>query len=447
MRDTFRGYYSLTEPERKAALETCVFVLDANILLNVYRVKPETADKLLRAIEELAKLQRVWIPHQVGLEFLRRRLKVIEDQRRVYDSVRKALDNQANKLQGELSQFAKHRSLDMNELLKDYRKALEKAKTQIAEHEEGHPDLSEADPFLERITEALAGKVGKGFDQEGLEKLKAEGKKRYEKQVPPGFMDQKDKDDPYGDFVVWKEVLRFAKERKEPIAFVTDDKKRDWWRIWNGKRLGPLPELVDELWKEANVNFLMQSHERFLNTLQEDLGIELGVKPERVRQEIQEALEAEVEKELQALMTSTTGLDRAAAEVLLEKAHEVQEAVVEISEDEVPRYRVASLTSGETALQADVVLIEEDMPAESIRTEVLRTLSRARRGRAAAGDAEVPYTALLIARTVPAAGLAMGVLFSRRKRFLRANESIEIYSSGPRFRPLSLVAALDASQD
>lgn len=56
-------------------------------------------------------------------------------------------------------------------------------------------------------------------------------KKRYKDQVPPGFMDGKNKDGvrKYSDLIIWKEILNYARNQEKDIVFVTDDVKADWW--------------------------------------------------------------------------------------------------------------------------------------------------------------------------------------------------------------------------
>ena len=42
MRKTFPGYYRPTEAEFRRLWDKCIFVLDANVLLNLYRYSEET---------------------------------------------------------------------------------------------------------------------------------------------------------------------------------------------------------------------------------------------------------------------------------------------------------------------------------------------------------------------------------------------------------------------
>jgi len=104
-----------------------------------------------------------------------------------------------------------------------------------------------SDHFLERIAAVFEGRIGEAIDEKDYEKLVQEGKKRIEKGIPPGFEDKnKSGDKGLGDFVLWKQVLAYAKEQDKDVVFVTEDAKKDWWLESRGKTLGPRPELINE---------------------------------------------------------------------------------------------------------------------------------------------------------------------------------------------------------
>jgi hypothetical protein len=63
---------------------------------------------------------------------------------------------------------------------------------------------------------------------------------------------------------LWFQILDHAKSTKKPIIFITDDKKEDWWLKFNGKTLGPHPELIHEMLSEAKVSFYMYQTEQFM---------------------------------------------------------------------------------------------------------------------------------------------------------------------------------------
>ena len=78
MSDLFREYYRPSDEEFSRLWQEATFVFDTNVLLHLYRYTPSTRNDLLKVIEALQ--QRIWIPHQVGLEFSRNRVSVITKQ-------------------------------------------------------------------------------------------------------------------------------------------------------------------------------------------------------------------------------------------------------------------------------------------------------------------------------------------------------------------------------
>lgn len=112
------------------------------------------------------------------------------------------------------------------------------------------------------------GKITSPFTKEELESIFSEGKKRYEEKIPPGYEDEKNKDDTkkYGDLVLWKQVIQKANELQKDVIFITDERKIDWWwKLKDGRIMGPRQELIAEIKEIANVNFHMYSSERFLS--------------------------------------------------------------------------------------------------------------------------------------------------------------------------------------
>src|ERR1700757_3463653 len=73
----------------------------------------------------------------------------------------------------------------------------------------------------------------------------------------------------YGDLIIWKELLNFAKKNKTALIFVTDDRKEDWWTIENGKTIRPREELIKEFFDLTGVRILIYNAENFLQFAKE----------------------------------------------------------------------------------------------------------------------------------------------------------------------------------
>ncbi|WP_446718001.1 PIN-like domain-containing protein [Crocosphaera sp. Alani8] len=96
MKQHFPGYYRPNEDDFKFLWENCIFVLDTNILLNIYRYPLEARNDLLEILKTIS--DRLWIPHQVALEYQQNRLKIISEQIQRYRQVRKVIEDSENDL-------------------------------------------------------------------------------------------------------------------------------------------------------------------------------------------------------------------------------------------------------------------------------------------------------------------------------------------------------------
>lgn len=98
---------------------------------------------------------------------------------------------------------------------------------------------------------------------------------RFANKMPPGFKDEK-KDyelGKYGDFFVWNQTIKFAKEKNVPVIFVTDDKKSDWYEK---KDWGEFfhSKLYNEFQVRVGNDFLGLDSITFLDMVSDIYGIE-----------------------------------------------------------------------------------------------------------------------------------------------------------------------------
>jgi hypothetical protein len=77
--DGFEGYITPTPEDYRRVLTTGIVVVDANVVLNLYRYTAEARHDLLTVLERLATT--LWVPHQVDSEFWRNRESVLRDPR------------------------------------------------------------------------------------------------------------------------------------------------------------------------------------------------------------------------------------------------------------------------------------------------------------------------------------------------------------------------------
>jgi len=277
MRKTLPGYYRPTDEEFSELWENCLFVLDANVLLNLYCYSPETREELLGILGGIS--DRLWIPHQAALEYHQRHLGVIEQQTAAYDEIQKVLDKAWKKLASDLRSLlrrGRHPLVELDPLLERVKSVFTETKEELKKTKQEHPDWLDHDPIKDAITTLFEGKVGSPYPPERINEIYREGKTRYERKMPPGYQDaDKGGVRQYGDLVLWFQVIDKATETKKPIILITDERKNDWWLDFKGKTIGPRPELVEEMATEAGVSFYMYAADPFMEYARKYLGAEV----------------------------------------------------------------------------------------------------------------------------------------------------------------------------
>lgn len=298
MRSLFSGFYLPSDEEFKELWNECIFILDANVLLNLYRYPQQARDDLLNVLRKIS--DRLWIPYQVALEYQENRLQVIAEQIEKFDAVRKVLTTTEEALRRgfePLQLSRRHPVIRTDSFLKRVANAFNSFKAELAELEKKQPDVYDVDKLRDEIDALVGGNIGSPpVSQKELDKIYEEGQVRYKRKQPPGFLDEgkngQEEDDSYiynglcfkrkyGDLILWYQIIGEAQKREDfkKILFITDDDKEDWWWIVESKgekTISPRPELVDEIRSKAGVKlFYMYNSERFMEYTEQYLGIKI----------------------------------------------------------------------------------------------------------------------------------------------------------------------------
>lgn len=276
--DGFEGYRTPTREDHQRVLTEGLVVLDANVLLNLYRYTEQARDDVLSVLERLE--DRLWIPHQVVVEFWLNREGVLRDPR---DTEKAACEMSAVKDRA-VSTFrgwANRVSLRDEEstaltakLVAGFDEVINRI-DDFSDHSAAETARNtEADAVLKRLEPILDGRVGPPLNGDEHQRAVAEGCRRVEQREPPGYLD-KGKDDAgaAGDYLVWEQVLQEAGRRGCDVVFVTGDVKEDWWRRESGEHRGPRLELVNELRARAGVHLFMLRPTNLLSLGREVLSV------------------------------------------------------------------------------------------------------------------------------------------------------------------------------
>jgi PIN like domain len=284
MKSLFQSYYRPSEAEFRELWKNSLFSFDASTLLNLYHYSDQTRTRFLDILTNLGN--RRFLTHQAALEYQRRRIKAICQELSHYDKMKTELE----RIDEILQSSSKHPFVEsatssaFHDLSKQLIEELDlgrKAQDQF---------LTKDDPILSKLTDLFDGCTGQPYPPDKRPDIEKVGAERYAKGIPPGFADLKGKQndptlDPYGDYIIWLQLLDKAKDHKAGIIFVTDDAKEDWWSKHEGRTIGPHRLLSEEM-HAAGSPFYLYSGESFVNYAEKYL--DLPVEPE-VKRELKEA--------------------------------------------------------------------------------------------------------------------------------------------------------------
>lgn len=247
MKKQFPLYYHLSESEKKALFRSreCYFVFDTNALLDIYRLGKETAEKVLQVFDKFK--DRIIIPKHVACEYHNNMLDIITEIYAKYDNFLRQ-----NNTEGVLNSIIASMKIDnipaiKRKAAKYLKPALDEMFNEVVTERSYMMDQFQTWDLQNKLSDALGSLVLKGFSKEQIDEIEKEGKDRYAKEVPPGYMDLKKKNtNIYGDLIIWKEILEFAKDKQCSVIFIGRDMKDDWLQTLHGMTCGPRQELINE---------------------------------------------------------------------------------------------------------------------------------------------------------------------------------------------------------
>ncbi|MCL2376492.1 MAG: PIN domain-containing protein [Defluviitaleaceae bacterium] len=270
MKEKVGHYFNLSSSEQMKAWGTGHFIFDTNVLLKLYLLTKETRDEFYSALDVLK--DRIWLPHHIAYEFSTNRFAKMRETKSRYEKE----INKIDKLFAEIVT-----SINLKDSDRELDKIKESLKRWLSKHQESNlpfKDYSD-DSIANKLFELYADKTGNAFEEEELEKMQEEGQKRYDNGIPPGYKDYKkvkegntdtdknlySENNCFGDLIIWKQIMNYAKDHEVDIVFITGDEKEDWWYKISGEKMGARLELRREFSIEAKKRFIMYDLETFFH--------------------------------------------------------------------------------------------------------------------------------------------------------------------------------------
>ena len=242
-------------------VKNATIVFDTSSIGQLYYLTEESKKTM---VDILCCLKdKLWMPAQVFLEYSKNREKLLGNPADEQYSTPKFSQNQ---LVDDLQVFVKkHRDnpyfhphfddtqladieTETNKIKESYKQIKAIVKEQNKKRREEIESMIH--DYSRDVLWQVFSSVTKGvpFTYPEVMEIVREGRFRYENSIPPGYKDgENDKKkgfQVYGDLIVWKEILRYAKKEKKPVLFICDDMKEDLYR--DAKKFLPRYELIKE---------------------------------------------------------------------------------------------------------------------------------------------------------------------------------------------------------
>jgi len=257
MKDRFPEFYNELDFEK--LWKRCIFVFDANILINLYSFPKEDYNEFINILEGISN--RLWMPHQIGWEYQKNRYSGVNksnDKHNTLKSLVKTLNSQLKTIKNSITEL----QVDcvninlVNGCLDEIELNVKKMSSGIDNFE--IDNFNSNDKIRDKL-DSLYKKVGGEYPAPRLKELYKEAEDRYKSNIPPGFEDRNKKEgNPFGDFILWNQMMDYARDNNKSIIFITEDTKNDWWL--NRK---PNPYLIKEF-SSTGQEFYMYSFGNFL---------------------------------------------------------------------------------------------------------------------------------------------------------------------------------------
>lgn len=291
MLEQFKGFIGYTEEEFKDLWEKAIFVVDTNILINFYKyTSKESTKSLLDILKKLKENERLWIPHQVALEYFFNYEDNMYKQNEGYDLLEKDLKKLKEEAKKTLSTVKSKHPYIMTDKFEFFIEEMDQSNKKLQEMiKEEIQNLPDSNTIQQDLLSLLNGIVGEPYSQEKINAIEKEGKERYQHNIPPGFKDKTDDKQGYrtygdfryqqlyGDLIVWNQLIDKAKteENPKPIIYITEDRKEDWWEKHGGKIKRPHPQLIQEFLNKTQQKFYMYRTDNFVRKAIEYLGYDV----------------------------------------------------------------------------------------------------------------------------------------------------------------------------
>lgn len=227
--------------------DDCIVVPDASVLLAPYQeIGKATLNEIKTTYETLIRQKRFIIPGQVAREFASSRPRLIGEVINTLSKFAGMLKLQCGDEKPELPILQHAAENDaFNQAWSDATKSLGGLRQSVAMVVDAVKSWALNDPISLMYRELFKSEfiLDSPVDEQ---KLPAELGRRFDHKIPPGYIDEGKDDGGVGDYLIWLTILEIGQTRKQPVLFVTGEKKADWFHGSIEGPFSPRFELLEE---------------------------------------------------------------------------------------------------------------------------------------------------------------------------------------------------------
>lgn len=263
-----------------------VVIFDTNVLLDLYQ-KEGIYFHLIPYLEKIEN--NIIIPNQVYDEYNSKLEEIKKREFKKYDNTEKKIKDiyedlkRNNNIKNDFKKiFGNSNLFDcLIKKIENECKIIEKEVNRIKSINEEKPNsLLKKDTLKDLIERVVIKQKIKKFTLKEFIEISKEGEERIKYKIPPGITDAgkiggtdfKTLKNKYGDFIIWKEILEYAKSNpNKEIYFIENETKSDWWEKKGGEELAKILQYEFKEYSQSKIITL--SLENFFKEFKEKLDL------------------------------------------------------------------------------------------------------------------------------------------------------------------------------
>lgn len=270
MKDSFPGYYPLSNDQMKAFLSDAIIVFDVNALLDLFRIEENQAKTVLKVLKDDKISKRLWIPYDVAWLY--------------HKQMNTEIMNQINNVNSALSYLKSCKDIISNSKSYPFLPTDKKTRLEALVLELNEFCSSQKEVLINQLKTSTVkadlgmlfhDKIGISYTEAELENIYKEGDQRFSKLVPPGYMPCEISDSriKYHDLIIWKQILAYAGTKHKDIILVSGKIKIDWYYVVKDEEVVPRQEMINEFMSKTGKRYYSFSLSKFMKKCHEDLDI------------------------------------------------------------------------------------------------------------------------------------------------------------------------------